>query len=143
MWTLSLIYVVRISHCIMPLFPDIMNRAGVSFHVCWWKVTINQTCFWDDCKTSVKLDSQSKNVLVEWLWLHHVGAAKQAPLREPPLPTRASLQRVAAHFPRGWRMLRMHLEEQATLRALCASTAAPLSRKRVTGTGIKGAWFSS
>lgn len=101
MWTLCLIYVVRIPRCIMPLFPDIINRAGVSFHVCWWKVTINQTCFWDDCKTSAKLDSQSKNVLVEWLWLHHVGAAKQAPLGEPPLPTRASLQHDAVHFPRG------------------------------------------
>lgn len=63
-WTPSLIYAVRIPHRIMPLFPDIINRAGVSFHVFWWKVTINQTCCWDDCKTSMKFDSQSKNALV-------------------------------------------------------------------------------
>lgn len=40
-------------------------------------------------------------------------------------------------------MLKGHLEEQATLLAACASTAARLSSKRVTGTGIKEAWFSS
>lgn len=75
-WTRSLIYVERIPHRILPLLPDIINRGGVSFHGFWWKVTINQTCFWDDYKTSLKLDSQSKNVLVEW-WLHHVGAARK------------------------------------------------------------------
>lgn len=141
-WTPSLIYVVRIPHRIMPLFPDIINRAGVSFHVFWWKVTINQTCFWDDCKTSVKLDSQSKNVLVEW-WLHRVGAAKQTQIGEPPLPigTLSTLPHISS--PRGCRTLKAHLQELAMLLSISASTVAFLSSKRITGPGIKEVCFSS
>lgn len=87
----------------MPLFPDIINRAGVSFHVFWWKGTVNQTCFWADCKTSMKFDSQSKNVPVEWLGLHHGGAAKETQMGGTSSPHRCSfLQLVATRvLPRG------------------------------------------
>ena len=144
-WTPSLIYVVRIPYRIMPLFPDIINRAGVSFHVFWWKGTINQTCFWDDCKTSMKLDSQSKNVLVEWLWLHHAGAAKQTQSGEPPLPISALSGSTLTHIssPRGCKTLKVHLQELAMLLSISASTVAFQSSKRITGAGIKEVCFSS
>lgn len=110
-WTPSLIYVVRIPHHIMPLFPDIINRAGVSFHMFWWKVAINQTCFWDDCKTSTKFDSQSKNVLVEWLWLHHVGTTRQIQIGEPPFSIDALSCSTFTHIssPKTCRTLEVHL----------------------------------
>jgi len=138
-WTPSLIYVARIPHGIMPLFPDIINRAGVSFHVFWWKVTINQTCFWNDCKTSMKLYSQSKNVLVECLWLRHVGAAKQTSF-----PHRCSFPRhIATHFlPKGLQDMESASPGTSNAALHSASTVALLSSKRITGAGNEEVCFS-
>lgn len=144
-WAPSLIYVVRIPRRIMPLFPDIINRAGVSFHVFWWKVTINQACFWAGCKTSTKFDSQSKNVLVEWLGLHHGGAAKETQTGEPPLPIDALSCSKFPHVssPRGCRTLKMCLQDQATLLSISASALALLSSKRIVRAGVKEVCFGS
>lgn len=139
-WTLGLIYTVRIPRCTMPPFPDIINRAGASFHVCWWKGTINQACFWDDCKTSVQLDSQSKNVLVEWLWLHHVGAAKQTPIWRTSSPHPRFLAARGHTFSalsRSCWMLKEHPWDR------WSSPFCYHSSKKGTRTGIKEAWFGS
>lgn len=61
-------------------FKILINRVEASFHVCWWKVTINHACFWHDCETSIILDSQAKNVVVKTLRLHPVGAAERMQL---------------------------------------------------------------